>query len=189
MKAESEAPQTPAPAQTQPVTQYTAQWGTAHIPIDPALQQQSQHATTTAYSHYQYSQHYPQAAYAHYQYVPSPITTQAQMQQRQQAAATTTPATVANTTSATATSGVDTADVATLNDALGSAGVARATRHSVVVWHIQACIQLVITFRSLFAGTNDQTTKSSISHFLTEELITTKIRERKKKASIVGVAL
>ncbi|KAF8838356.1 hypothetical protein BDN67DRAFT_907483 [Paxillus ammoniavirescens] len=48
------------------------------------------------------------------------------MQQRQQTAATTTPTTVAsaaNTASATATSGVDTADVATLNDALGSAGV------------------------------------------------------------------
>ncbi|KAF9226910.1 hypothetical protein BS17DRAFT_696412 [Gyrodon lividus] len=48
------------------------------------------------------------------------------MQQRQQITTTTmqtTTASTANTTSATATSGVDTADVATLNDALGSAGV------------------------------------------------------------------
>ncbi|KIJ69755.1 hypothetical protein HYDPIDRAFT_104378 [Hydnomerulius pinastri MD-312] len=126
MKTESETPQTPTPAQTQPATQYTAQWGTAHIPIDPALQQQSQHATTTPYSHYQYSQHYPQAAYTHYQYAPPPMTTQAQTQQRQQITTVTaqTTSTVATTTATTnANNGMDTADVATLNDALGSAGV------------------------------------------------------------------
>ncbi|KAL4076397.1 transcription initiation factor TFIID component TAF4 family-domain-containing protein [Scleroderma citrinum] len=107
MKTESETTQTPAPASTQPATTYSAaQWTTAHIPIDPALQQQS---TTTSYSHYQYSQHYPQAAYTHYQYAPTPIT-QAQRQ--------TTAATVGQ-----ASGGMDTADVATLNDALGSAGV------------------------------------------------------------------
>ena len=32
MKTESETPQTPTPAQTQPATQYTAQWGTARAP-------------------------------------------------------------------------------------------------------------------------------------------------------------
>ncbi|KAG6373851.1 transcription initiation factor TFIID component TAF4 family-domain-containing protein [Boletus reticuloceps] len=115
MKTESETPQTSAPAQTQPATQYTTQWGTAHIPIDPALQQQSQVATTTPYSHYQYSQHYPQAAYTHYQYA---AMNTAQTQQRQ---VTATAATTATT--ATSAGGVDTADVATLNDALGSAGV------------------------------------------------------------------
>ncbi|KAG9317858.1 hypothetical protein JVU11DRAFT_2085 [Chiua virens] len=121
MKTESEAPQTTAPAQAQPTTQYTTQWGTAHIPIDPALQQQSQVATTTAYSHYQYSQHYPQAAYTHYQYASAMNT--AQTQQRQVTAATSTTPAAAASASGTATSGVDTADVATLNDALGSAGV------------------------------------------------------------------
>ncbi|KAG6330320.1 hypothetical protein ID866_8769, partial [Astraeus odoratus] len=88
------------------------------IPIDPALQQQPQHAATVTatYSHYQYSQHYPQAAYAHYQYAATPMT-QPQAQQRQQTTPTVAqPATNAN-------SGIDTADVATLNDALGSAGV------------------------------------------------------------------
>ncbi|KAG2069337.1 hypothetical protein BDR04DRAFT_711293 [Suillus decipiens] len=47
MKTESEAPKTPTPTQTHAQTSYTAQWGTAHIPIDPALQQQSQHATSS----------------------------------------------------------------------------------------------------------------------------------------------
>jgi hypothetical protein len=32
MKAETETPQTPAPAQAQPATQYTTQWGTARAP-------------------------------------------------------------------------------------------------------------------------------------------------------------
>lgn len=114
MKTESEAPKTPTPTQTHAQTSYTAQWGTAHIPIDPALQQQSQHATTTPYS-YQYTHHYPQAAYSHYSYVP---------QQVQRAQATTTAlATAATTQPANANSGMDTSDVATLNDALGSAGV------------------------------------------------------------------
>lgn len=116
MKTESEAPKTPTPTQTHAQTSYTAQWGTAHIPIDPALQQQSQHATTTPYS-YQYTHHYPQAAYSHYSYVPQ----QPQVQRPQ--ATTTAPATAATTQPANANSGMDTSDVATLNDALGSAGV------------------------------------------------------------------
>ncbi|KAH7887324.1 transcription initiation factor TFIID component TAF4 family-domain-containing protein [Phlebopus sp. FC_14] len=122
MKTESETPQTSTPSQaqttqtTQPTAQYTTQWATAHIPIDPALQQQSQHATTTPYPHYQYSQHYPQAAYTHYQY--TTMAAQAQTQQRQQAGATTTQVTATATSST-----MDTSDVATLNDALGSAGV------------------------------------------------------------------
>ncbi|KAG1737519.1 transcription initiation factor TFIID component TAF4 family-domain-containing protein [Suillus paluster] len=75
------------------------------------------HYTTTPYS-YQYTHHYPQAAYSHYSYVPQ----QAQAQvQRQQTSIT--PATGATTQAANANSGMDTADVATLNDVLGSAGV------------------------------------------------------------------
>ncbi|KAG1830395.1 transcription initiation factor TFIID component TAF4 family-domain-containing protein [Suillus variegatus] len=116
MKTESEAPKTPTPTQTHAQTSYTAQWGTAHIPIDPALQQQSQHATTTPYS-YQYTHHYPQAAYSHYSYVPQ----QPQVQRPQ--ASTIAPATAATAQPANANSGMDTSDVATLNDALGSAGV------------------------------------------------------------------
>ncbi|KAG0698688.1 transcription initiation factor TFIID component TAF4 family-domain-containing protein [Suillus ampliporus] len=117
MKTESEAPKTPTPTQTHTQTSYTAQWGTTHIPIDPALQQQSQHATTTPYS-YQYTHHYPQAAYSHYSYVPQP---QAQLQRQQ--TSTTAPVTGATAQPANANSGMDTSDVATLNDALGSAGV------------------------------------------------------------------
>ncbi|KAJ8586598.1 hypothetical protein M405DRAFT_874978 [Rhizopogon salebrosus TDB-379] len=87
------------------------------IPIDPVLQQQSQHATTTPYSHYQYTHHYPQAAYSHYSYVPQ----QPQLQ-RQQSSTTVAP-TIAAPQLAKTSSGMDTSDVATLNDALGSAGV------------------------------------------------------------------
>jgi hypothetical protein len=47
----------------------------------------------------------------------------AQTQQRQVTGTTGTTATTATSTTAAAASGVDTADVATLNDALGSAGV------------------------------------------------------------------
>ena len=46
-----------------------------------------------------------------------------QTQQRQATATTSTTVTTATSTTANAASGVDTADVATLNDALGSAGV------------------------------------------------------------------
>ncbi|KAI9568355.1 hypothetical protein HD554DRAFT_2038911 [Boletus coccyginus] len=113
MKTESVTLQTPTLAQTQPATQYATQWGTAYIPIDPALQQESQVASTTPYSHYQYSQHYPQAAYAHYQYAPAMGAAQTQQWQ----------VTATTATTATTTSTVDTSDVATLNDALGSAGV------------------------------------------------------------------
>ncbi|OJA17068.1 hypothetical protein AZE42_11194, partial [Rhizopogon vesiculosus] len=117
MKTESETPKTPTPTQTQPQASYTSQWSTSHIPIDPALQQQSQHATTTPYSHYQYTHHYPQAAYSHYSYVPQ------QTQVQRQQTSTTVAATAATTQPTNASSGVDTTDVATLNDALGSAGV------------------------------------------------------------------
>ncbi|KAG1786256.1 transcription initiation factor TFIID component TAF4 family-domain-containing protein [Suillus plorans] len=70
---------------------------------------------TTPYS-YQYTHHYPQAAYSHYSYVPQ----QPQVQRPQASIA---PATAAATQPANANSGMDTSDVATLNDALGSAGV------------------------------------------------------------------
>jgi len=98
----------------------------AEIPIDPALQQQSQlppPPTTQQYNHYaayaaaaqaQTHSQYAQAPYTHYQYPPPqpPQTAQAQ-------------APVMATPSAPApkSSGIDTADIATLNDALGSAGV------------------------------------------------------------------
>ncbi|KAI0920823.1 hypothetical protein AcW1_005010 [Taiwanofungus camphoratus] len=105
MKSEHDTPQTPA------TTFSAAQWGPSQIPIDPALQQQSQHPTS-AYPHYQY-QHYPQATYGHYQYAP-PQTPQQQTQ----------PQAIASTSRQnTQSNAMDTTDVATLNDALGSAGV------------------------------------------------------------------
>ncbi|KAI0321989.1 transcription initiation factor TFIID component TAF4 family-domain-containing protein [Amylostereum chailletii] len=112
MKTEGETstqPVHPTPAST--AAAY-AQWNTSQIPIDPALQQ---HATT---QYYQYSQHYPQASYGHYQpYIPQP----AAHTQAQPSAATAVARPVAPAT--TSASQLDTADVATLNDALGSAGV------------------------------------------------------------------
>ncbi|KAH9939305.1 transcription initiation factor TFIID component TAF4 family-domain-containing protein [Epithele typhae] len=112
------------------------------IPIDPALQQQSQHPTHTAattYSPYQYG-HYPQSSYAHYPH----YTQQAQVAQQAQTAQIapsssqvhtqvaqpavagvirpiSTPA--AQAPAPTQPNTVETTDVATLNDALGSAGV------------------------------------------------------------------
>ena len=92
----------------------------------------------TASPYYQaYTSHYPQAAYAtHYQtYAPPatqsttqtparPATTTGQYQtSTYNLGTTTTPATAASTTAASGAGGMDTADIATLNDALGSAGV------------------------------------------------------------------
>ncbi|KAL0950367.1 hypothetical protein HGRIS_010333 [Hohenbuehelia grisea] len=127
MKSETDSPQPTPPAQptaaattvlttTPAATPYAAtQWSPpTHIPIDPALQQQS--ATPTQY----YQSYYPQAAYAPQYHSYAPPTTA-------QPAVTTTPiqpATVARpATQQASNSGVDTADIATLNDALGSAGV------------------------------------------------------------------
>ncbi|KAH9482173.1 hypothetical protein JR316_0004268 [Psilocybe cubensis] len=147
MKADESTPTpTPTPQTPAPVVQtYTSQW--ASTPI----QQPGQHPTASYYQ--PYTSHYPQAAYAtHYQaYAPpqTPTATTSTTQQQQAAAArptTTTPAPTAayqtstynlstaaanTTTTANAASsssnnnsgGMDTADVATLNDALGSAGV------------------------------------------------------------------
>ncbi|KAF8644451.1 hypothetical protein AX16_008450 [Volvariella volvacea WC 439] len=139
------APTTPATPTTQPAattstptatpapTYATTSWATsAQIPIDPALQQQSAatHATATHYQHYQYTSHYPQAAYTHYPAYAATLT--AAQQQTAQATATaarpaaTATSTVAAVPTAAATTGaggVDTSDIATLNDALGSAGV------------------------------------------------------------------
>ncbi|GBE80216.1 transcription initiation factor TFIID component TAF4 family-domain-containing protein [Sparassis latifolia] len=96
-----------------PMTTFSAaQWGPTQIPIDPALQQQSQQATST-YPHYQTYQHYPQASYSHYQQYAPPQT--AQQIQSQAVAPTSRQAAQSNA--------MDTADIATLNDALGSAGV------------------------------------------------------------------
>ncbi|KAI0758186.1 transcription initiation factor TFIID component TAF4 family-domain-containing protein [Fomes fomentarius] len=141
MKAEDSQPQ-PPPTTT---TFSAAQWPqTSQIPIDPALQQQSQHpqhatthtthTTTTPYSHYQYG-HYAQTGYTHYpqyaQQAHQQTASQAtqsqtqyqtpQTQQSQQTAAASVIRPIAQPAQTQST--VDTTDVATLNDALGSAGV------------------------------------------------------------------
>ncbi|PPQ75519.1 hypothetical protein CVT26_012543 [Gymnopilus dilepis] len=131
-------PTTQTPATTTPATSYTSTWPSTQMAIDPALQQTSQHTTATASPYYQaYTSHYPQAAYAtHYQtYAPPatqsttqtparPATTTGQYQtSTYNLGTTTTPATAASTTAASSAGGMDTADIATLNDALGSAGV------------------------------------------------------------------
>ncbi|KAI0751170.1 transcription initiation factor TFIID component TAF4 family-domain-containing protein [Daedaleopsis nitida] len=132
MKAEDS--QQPPPTTT---TFSAAQWPQAsQIPIDPALQQQSQHAqhtttTTPSYSHYQYGHyqtsyaHYPQYAQQVHQASTSQTTqTQTQIQTPQTNVSTVIrPATQPTQTQTQAQSAVDTTDVATLNDALGSAGV------------------------------------------------------------------
>lgn len=118
-------------AEDGPSTQPTfsaAQWNQTQIPIDPALQQQSQQPppppppTTQQYSHYAayaaaQAQSHPQyapTAYTHYQYPPP---------QPPQAVQPTTPVVAAPPAPAAKSNGIDTADIATLNDALGSAGV------------------------------------------------------------------
>ncbi|KAF5322518.1 hypothetical protein D9619_000185 [Psilocybe cf. subviscida] len=136
---------TQAPAATpQPAQTYTTQWSASPMAIDPALQQQTAtHPTASTY--YPYSSHYPQAAYAtHYQaYQPLAQQQQAQQQQTTQhltrplttqpqyqtstyslsTAAASTPTSAPAPAAATTTGTMDTADIATLNDALGSAGV------------------------------------------------------------------
>jgi hypothetical protein len=90
---------------------------------------------TTAYQHYPYTSHYPQAAYAtHYSYA-SPqsttttaaatTTTQTQQPQSSSLSSQQTRQYSTNTynINASASNGMDVADIATLNDALGSAGV------------------------------------------------------------------
>ncbi|KAK7696062.1 hypothetical protein QCA50_000703 [Cerrena zonata] len=138
MKAED------TPAQTPTGTTFSAaQWGNqAQIPIDPALQQQPPSHPATTYAHYQY-QHYAQSGYQHYQYAPpqhqqhQQQPTQAQqysVQPHAQPPSNTATMSVApqparpNTqpvqaTTNANTNALDTTDVATLNDALGSAGV------------------------------------------------------------------
>ncbi|KDQ57789.1 hypothetical protein JAAARDRAFT_194062 [Jaapia argillacea MUCL 33604] len=116
MKTE-DTPQPATPVQTTPYSS----WG-SQIPIDPALQQQSHQPTPTPtpYTHYQAYQHYPQASYGahpHYQQYIPPVPQQSQQQPQQPAQSTPAPR------QAPQASAVDTADIATLNDALGSAGV------------------------------------------------------------------
>ena len=97
---------------------------------------------TSPYPHYQFTSHYPQAAYTtHYQPY-APPTTAATAQARtattpitayQSASyafntSTSTATTVATTTAANA-SAIDTSDIATLNDALGSTGVDLKASH------------------------------------------------------------
>ncbi|CCM05518.1 uncharacterized protein FIBRA_07744 [Fibroporia radiculosa] len=116
MKSEHDNPTTSAP------TLSVAQWGNTQIPIDPALQQQSQQTTSGYYQPHQYQGHYQ----GYYQYTPAPQTTQQQQQQQQQQqpSAPVQPQAAAPAARQTAQSNaIDTADIATLNDALGSAGV------------------------------------------------------------------
>lgn len=95
---------------------------------------------TIPYQPYQaYSSHYPQAAYGHYQY-PAPLAAQAIQATLSRNTLTTTP--VPNT--ATAAANVDNTDVATLNDALGSAGVDLRVR-------LTLCACVVIVLNSLQA--------------------------------------
>ncbi|KAG6812140.1 hypothetical protein H0H92_004139 [Tricholoma furcatifolium] len=102
-----------------------SQLGAAEIPIDPALQQQTPHTTknrTTPYQHYSYASHYPQATYGHY----SAYAAAAAAVQPATATQTVTPAVQRPATTVAvpaASSSIDTSDIATLNDALGSAGV------------------------------------------------------------------
>ncbi|KAF8806090.1 hypothetical protein BYT27DRAFT_6639555 [Phlegmacium glaucopus] len=141
MKSEDQStstqPTTPTPTQA-----YPTQWASGAMAIDPILQQQSQSAqqqqhstTTTAYQHYPYASHshYPQAAYAgHYPYAspvtPQPTSTTTQQQQSSSTSSSQQPLQTRQYstnvyTSANTNNGMDTADIATLNDALGSAGV------------------------------------------------------------------
>ena len=74
-------------------------------------------------SQYYYASHYPQSSYGHYhQYTPQQT---AQTAQPAQTSQSTQPlhTQTALTRQNTQTNSVDTADIATLNDALGSAGV------------------------------------------------------------------
>ncbi|KZT06470.1 uncharacterized protein LAESUDRAFT_759304 [Laetiporus sulphureus 93-53] len=100
MKQEHDS-QTPVP------TFSAAQWGSQVI--DPALQQQSQQSTASYYQAHQ--QYYQQQAQYSYTY-PAPQAAQQPVQ-----------AQVASVSRTVASSSVETADVAMLNDALGSAGV------------------------------------------------------------------
>ncbi|KAK0207101.1 transcription initiation factor TFIID component TAF4 family-domain-containing protein [Desarmillaria ectypa] len=160
MKSEGDAtspPATQTPATTTTTTTTYAQWTTPHIPIDPALQAQTTQAQQaqspyqhySPYSHYQYATHYPSYAAA--------------APQASQSATTTVPrpvtAAVAPTTQSTNSGGggMDTADIATLNDALGSAGVdLRAEEESLQRSHEQH-----LTYRSYEDRTRKQPVKPS----------------------------
>ncbi|KLO14523.1 hypothetical protein SCHPADRAFT_872440 [Schizopora paradoxa] len=141
VKLEHEGTPAPPSSTPTPAPTYTSQWSTGQIPIDPALQQQPPAAPTQhmMYPHYQtYGQasHHYASPYSHYQqYQPpqsiaTPATAPAQT--------TTAAPTVAPVASVAPTpisrqptqvqqqqpaNNADTNDIATLNDALGSAGV------------------------------------------------------------------
>ncbi|KAK7437359.1 hypothetical protein VKT23_018604 [Stygiomarasmius scandens] len=157
-------PATPAPATPAPAPTYS--WPTTHIPIDPALQQQSQPGTpgvTQAANPYQYSYQHYQSYYSQYAAaaaaaVPPPTTAVAQPR----TVTTSTPATT--TQASTGASGsVDTSDLATLNDALGSAGVdLRAEEES-----LQRTSDHHLTYRSYEDRTRKQPPKPNFdSRFL-----------------------
>ncbi|KIM35005.1 hypothetical protein M413DRAFT_449957 [Hebeloma cylindrosporum] len=150
---------TPQPAATSTPT-YTAQWA----------------QQTAGSPYYQYTSHYPQAAYATHYNTYAPQTTQGQQSQTQTQR---TPAPIApyqtstyslNTSgnagavgapsgagANTSSSGMDTSDVATLNDALGSAGVdLRAEEES-----LQRTHETHQTYRSYEDRTRKQPPKPS----------------------------
>lgn len=84
--------------------------------------------TAAAYQHYPYTSHYPQAAYAgHYPYTApqsaSATTTTTQTQQQASSSSSSSQQQQQTRQPAQYSSNMDTADIATLNDALGSAGV------------------------------------------------------------------
>ncbi|KAG7447772.1 uncharacterized protein BT62DRAFT_993377 [Guyanagaster necrorhizus] len=152
MKSEGDA--TSPPVTQTPATTYT-QWTTPHIPIDPALQAQTTQAQQaqspyqhySPYSHYQYAAHYPSYAAAAAPQASQPATTTVPRPVTAAAAPT--------TQSTNGGGGMDTADIATLNDALGSAGVdLRAEEESLQRSHEQH-----LTYRSY----EDRTRKQPIT--------------------------
>ncbi|KAK0243409.1 transcription initiation factor TFIID component TAF4 family-domain-containing protein [Armillaria nabsnona] len=159
MKSEGDATSTPAAQTPTPTTTTTyPQWTTPHIPIDPALQAQTTGAQQaqspyqhySPYSHYQYATHYPSYAAAAPQ-ASQPATTTTTTVPRPVTAA------AAPTTQSTSSGGMDTADIATLNDALGSAGVdLRAEEESLQRSHEQH-----LTYRSYEDRTRKQPVKPS----------------------------
>ncbi|KAG5644806.1 hypothetical protein DXG03_007628 [Asterophora parasitica] len=107
------------------------------IPLTDALQHpwilRYRPKATTPYQHYQYATHYPQATYGHYGAYTAAVASQTAVATPPVQRPTTT-VNPAAAQSSNANSGMDTSDIATLNDALGSAGVDLR-----VLWISYAC--------------------------------------------------
>ncbi|TDL30049.1 hypothetical protein BD410DRAFT_780573 [Rickenella mellea] len=106
-------------------TAYPAtQWATSQIPIDPVLQQQSQTAQPQAQAQTQPQQQYTMSSYPHYQpYTQSYGQTGYPAHTHYQQYSASQQPSASGTSRQTQSNDIDTTDVATLNDALGSAGV------------------------------------------------------------------